>query len=900
MGDLAEIERLEEKCSGLTALLACGELGATRAEYRFEAVGAGKDVETMRKLATDLQADTKRPDLLPLLQVCRGLLSEKRETGAGVGTRVLSLRARADGLLFCLAMGITSEPHLANFRALSPESQRAKFVEHAQRAVLHGINASLGVSIQPEPAASIINVNNDPDINVDMLEQDVDWDAAPATQVYTGTLPASMDMDGTEKKHTETQVAWPAAQPKEQQNDGGNSDEEPGWLADASLAATDAQPRPVGTSIESTPGTLAGMKRRFQEKSDPLPSSSAERVVKRSRTVATAASAAEPKPIGPATAGSNSPAADPEPASNEAESQARINALQAKIAAQCETVDQLKAKGAELAASANQMRAELRLKASEAADWKNRAKAAEAEQLRKQVESSARIQSLHAQVETLRLNTQTRAQFQDSVWKSRAEAAVAEKSRLEFEFNARIQALQLRYASLWSKDKSREEESKTDAQALEAMSVELAKNQKELLDARQHEKRLQDMINVVAQAKKDAESKIGEKAELAWQRAEEIKRLNSRLNERQSSIDMLVNNANKQNTARKTLEQQLKDCEAREAEVKCQLHLAHKSRDEAMSKCKELEASLAAEKAALDARHEQMAKAAMQRANASEKAKEELEVVVKQLNMQIDKMTKEMVAFRGREADLISHIARLEESRRAQSIQSKGHANETNNAAPRRAAKPRFGAPDPQPAHVVLLTGFKSETERRKLESMIVFLGGTARHGNFAKDVTHCVSSGRTAKQLKALLNGLWVMDKQWVVNSHQNGSFLKESAWGRRIPKGQLLGLTFYMSRAFQEEAQQRNTQLLKLCKRFVRSGGGTFVEALTDATSFVFVAKKEDTRAYSNKCLSWESFLELIENLPSTSAVSVGGDGKDKGAHTPSSKLSRQFETPLMADTT
>ena len=100
---------------------------------------------------------------------------------------------------------------------------------------------------------------------------------------------------------------------------------------------------------------------------------------------------------------------------------------------------------------------------------------------------------------------------------------------------------------------------------------------------------------------------------------------------------------------------------------------------------------------------------------------------------------------------------------------------------------------------------------------------------------------------------------------------------------------MNFRMTDAFVVEAKKRNPQLVKLCRGFVRIGGGVFEERKNP--DYFFVSKSEDRSKHHNKCLDWEGFLGMIENL--------GMHNKKIGPEinsniTPTAKQSQQFKTP------
>jgi len=217
-------------------------------------------------------------------------------------------------------------------------------------------------------------------------------------------------------------------------------------------------------------------------------------------------------------------------------------------------------------------------------------------------------------------------------------------------------------------------------------------------------------------------------------------------------------------------------------------------------------------------------------------------------------------------------LKQLEEKRNALPRSMESKAASMFPPSPRRGAR-----------KVILFTGFKEGEELADIKNTVESLGGEFRHGTFSNDVTHCIAKGRTAKMLKALLAGLWVMREEWIEKSKSEGKFLSEAQHGRRVGRRPFEGMRFYLTPAFGKEAHGRNPQLVKLCKSFVKIGGGRTNDSALGATH-VFVAKGEES-GFDCNTLDWESFLEMIENL--------GTDNKKRNGETcstPNPKRARQ----------
>jgi len=106
-------------------------------------------------------------------------------------------------------------------------------------------------------------------------------------------------------------------------------------------------------------------------------------------------------------------------------------------------------------------------------------------------------------------------------------------------------------------------------------------------------------------------------------------------------------------------------------------------------------------------------------------------------------------------------------------------------------------------------------------------------------------------------------MDPSWISASKSSGGFLNEQDYGRRITKKPFDGMNFSVTRGFNQEAEKRNAQLLKICRSFVKMGGGRFAE-LGNSSDYIFIAKKENSNQLARvQSLTWEGFLEKIESL-------------------------------------
>jgi hypothetical protein len=180
---------------------------------------------------------------------------------------------------------------------------------------------------------------------------------------------------------------------------------------------------------------------------------------------------------------------------------------------------------------------------------------------------------------------------------------------------------------------------------------------------------------------------------------------------------------------------------------------------------------------------------------------------------------------------------------------------------------------------VVSFTGFTSEqgnsvegyykTDKEYYESIVQKLGGTCLDdsGNFDPDpsVTHIIAAPRkrTAKTIKACLSGIWIMRKEWLIDSEKAGRFLPEAGYGLRNIESPLKGKKIYMTKRFVLSNKRKRFEAFETLKKLLfRDGGAEETDNSNDADIVVFESKDEIKNLSNEKSImfDWDGILNFI----------------------------------------
>ena len=142
--------------------------------------------------------------------------------------------------------------------------------------------------------------------------------------------------------------------------------------------------------------------------------------------------------------------------------------------------------------------------------------------------------------------------------------------------------------------------------------------------------------------------------------------------------------------------------------------------------------------------------------------------------------------------------------------------------------------------------------------------------GDSLSAVTHVISppNTRTAKTLKALLDGKWIISPEWLADSVVNGFFLPEKSYGKQGQPTPFLNKSFFLAESFIQHCQKSQPERCSLSRELIQCGGGIEVQAPIEGETiadYIFVGPT-DSKTFptpdETKVLLWQEFLAEISS--------------------------------------